>query len=381
MKRITFNVNDFAPVINKALGIITGGASLNILNDLFIRSKNGEYAIIRASDGDAWITQKAALVKQEDFEEVCFAVNAKDFASVLNTLSGNVVTIVIDEETSTLIGSYGNGEFQLPFDDASVYPSPVGGGDEWNRLNISADKILSAIDNVKFATSNSEVHKVLNGIRFNILDSGIETSATDLVMISVYHDTTVDTNDSRGGFTLPTKAANLLSKMLRDIQDDVTISYNDRVVMFENELFKIVSRLQDGNFPACRKVIKRTSKISVTVCRKDILNALRRVLPMSDTASQVVKFAFTDELLTISSEDVLFSKAAKEKVKCDYKGEPFVIGLKGTLIQTMLSVVGYENIVINLEEPSVPAIITPETNEEGVEHTMLLAPIQLFSNV
>lgn len=381
MKSIRFNVSDFMPVVNKALGVVNGKASLNILNDLIIKSKGGENAVVKASDGEIWLTQKATLVKVEDFEEVCFAVNARDFASVLGTLAGNVVTITLDEESNTITGEYVNGEFKLPYDDPSQFPSAIVGEEECSRLSIGADRVLCAIDNVKFASSTSEVHKVLNGVRFNVLDSGIETEATDMIMMSVYYDTTVGTGDTRGGFTLPNKATNLLSKILCDVENDITVSYNGRVVMFENESFKIVSRLQEGNFPSCSRVVKRKCSMHVTVCRKDVQNALKRVIPMSNTASQTIKFCFETGVLTLSSEDVMFSKAAKEQVKCDYDGERFVIGLKGSLISGMLSVVDYENIIIGLEAPKQPAIITPETSDEGIEHIMLLMPIQLNENV
>lgn len=375
MKRITFNVKDFTPVVNKAMGVINGKGSLNIFNDLVIKSKNGEHAIIRSSDGEVWITQRAELVKQEDFEEVCFAVNASDFVSILKTLAGNVVTITVDEETQTIVGTYENGDFRLPYDDASVFPMPSDGTEKCSRLSVGAQKILSAIDNTRFAASTSEVHKVLNGIRFNMTGSGIEAEATDMVVMSVYTDTTVDVSDLNGGFTLPHKTANVVSRMLADVQDDIVVSYNDRVVIFENESFKMVSRLQEGVFPQCSRVIRPVSDIMVTVCKKDLQNALRRVIPMSDTASQVILFSFEGNFLTISAEDVVFSKAGKEKVKCDYDGERFDIGFKGSRIAEMLSVVDYENVVFGLESSQKPAMVTPEVNDDGLVHSMLLMPV------
>lgn len=377
MKRITFNVKDFTPVVNKAMGVINGKGSLSIFNDLVIKSKNGENAIIRSSDGEVWITQRAELVKQDDFEEVCFAVNAGDFASILKTLAGNVVTITIDEGSQTIVGTYENGDFRLPYDDASVFPLPSDGSEQCSRLSVGAQKILSAIDNTRFAASTSEVHKVLNGIRFNMTGSGIETEATDMVVMSVYTDTTVDVSDLNGGFTLPNKTANVVSRMLADVQDDVVVSYNDRVVIFENESFKMVSRLQEGSFPQCSRVIRPDSEIMVTICKKDLQNALRRVIPMSDTASQVILFTFENNCLTISAEDVVFSKAGKEKVKCNYDGERFCIGFKGSRIAEMLSVVDYENVVFGMESPKKPAMVTPEVNNDGIVHSMLLMPVAI----
>ena len=86
--------------------------------------------------------------------------------------------------------------------------------------------------------------------------------------------------------------------------------------------------------------------------------------------------------MIITAEDVDYSNDARERLACEYEGEPMEIGFNARFLLEMISNLDSENIVMQLSHPSRAGIITPviddENNKEDI--LMLVMPVMLANS-
>jgi DNA polymerase-3 subunit beta len=81
--------------------------------------------------------------------------------------------------------------------------------------------------------------------------------------------------------------------------------------------------------------------------------------------------------VTVSAEDVDFGSEAREKLPCEYGGDPLEIGFNSTYIIDILSHVDTEDVVFLFSTPTRAAIVQPSQQNEGEDLVMLVMPVRL----
>ena len=136
-------------------------------------------------------------------------------------------------------------------------------------------------------------------------------------------------------------------------------------------------RLIDGRYPNYNSVIPANNPCEVTVDRKGLQSALRRVLPFASESSQLIRFRIEPGRFEVSSEDIDFSTSAKEQLACEYTGSSMSIGFKGSSLMEILSNLTSDNIILQLADPSRAGIIVPAEQPEDEDVLMLIMPMLL----
>ena len=124
-------------------------------------------------------------------------------------------------------------------------------------------------------------------------------------------------------------------------------------------------------------MIPTNNPCQVTVDRKALQSALRRVLPFASESSQLIRFHIEMGRFEVSSEDIDFSTSAKEQLSCDYAGSPMSIGFKGSSLMEILGNLTSDNIILQLADPSRAGIIVPAEQPENEDVLMLIMPMLL----
>ena len=115
----------------------------------------------------------------------------------------------------------------------------------------------------------------------------------------------------------------------------------------------------------------------MTIDRKVLISALRRVLPFASESSQLVRLHLETGKLEISSEDIDFSTSAKEDIVCSYDGATMNIGFKGSSLNDILNNLQSEEVVLQLADPSRPCLIIPSQQPDDTDVLMLIMPMLL----
>ena len=107
------------------------------------------------------------------------------------------------------------------------------------------------------------------------------------------------------------------------------------------------------------------------VCRR--IESLKRVSILSSEKARGVKFHFAEDLLELSSYNPDFGEA-KEEFSVDYKGEDITVGFNYRFILEVLSILGSEEILFEMEDGVSPAIIRPGND---TQHTCVVMPMRI----
>lgn len=109
-------------------------------------------------------------------------------------------------------------------------------------------------------------------------------------------------------------------------------------------------RLIDGRYPNYNSVIPADNPNTLTIDRRILLSAVRRMLPFASEASELIRFHLEPGKLELSAQDIDFATNAKEQITCDYNGVMMDIGFKGSSIIEILTNIECDNVVVLLAD-------------------------------
>lgn len=385
MKQIKFSVDDFLSNLTSAFSVVSNKPTMPILANVRIETKtdaNGAfYAELVTSDGETCLQIQTPLIEAEDGITLC--VDAKSLLQALRNLSGKEIDMEVNEESHLINCKYDKGHFQLPYVDVEEFPEIVKiNTNEAFVKKIQARRLQVAIEKAGFAVANDELRPVMNGVHFDFFKDGMVSVATDSRKLVMYKDLTLASGEIENvqGFTMPQKPChtlmNLLAKYTTD-NSDVALAFNERSFAIKNDVFKMTTTLIEGKFPNYERVIPKNNEKVVIINRNDFIYAVKRVMPMGNSVNELCALDFSLGVMTIRTEDIDFSKAAKESVDCDYASEPLTIGFKGSNLLQVLQNISGEEVKLLMNTSQAACVVKEATDIEGTEYTSLLMPMAI----
>ena len=337
--KFSFSVKDFVTALSNVCSVVAAKNSMPILDTVCVSVVDASEmgCLLMASDGEMWLSVRTGLLKGD--VGLRFCVNAVDFLKILRNLGDVDVDCDVDLSKSTLKCVYDTGYFTLPCLPAVEYPQPpVLSNDVIGDIQLVAGDFNRCINAVRFCVADETLRPTLNGVNVSFSDTGITTAATDGNRLARYYDANI-VSGRDFSFILPRKAVAALSSLAPD--KEIHLRIDGRTIDVECYSFGMTARLIEGRYPNYNSVIPSTHEISVVLDKSTVLTALKRVVPLGNTTSQLVTFAFSREGLEIEAKDIDFNKSGQESVFCEYDADDIVIGFKGSaLIDVFTNIVG-----------------------------------------
>lgn len=377
MAKLKFNVDEVLPRLSQVVSVVNAKSPIPILGNVVFQTRQDYGLTVTTSDSETWLTIKTPCLEFD--EPMTFCVLAQDIFKVLSNLKGKEVEMVLDPETHTVQGTYKKGHFSLPYEGATEYPRPAMDMDDATQMELNAANMLRALDKASFAIANEKLRPIMNGVHFDFMPEYMVAVATDGQKLAKHIDKTVKTGETdesvARGFTLPRKPVTLLIGLLNGCDTNVNLMFTDKCVSVGNGDFKLLTRLLEGKYPQYDRVIPTDNTVETIVNKNELTDALKRVLPMGNASSELVKMAFTMGNVTISAEDFNFSKSADESLDCDFASQELTIGFNGGYLSEVLQNIDGDNVKICLKEPSRAGLFKPTDVDETEEYVSLLMPI------
>lgn len=372
--RFTVSSSALSSKLNMLAKVIGSKNSLPILDCFLFQVANGEMSIT-ASDSDNVIKSTLALTDHDGEGEFC--VPNRVILDALKELPEQPLHFDVDAagEAVAIKIVYQNGLYNFTGQSAEEYPRTQSMNDACTTVSMPTEMLINNISRSLFATANDELRPVMNGIYFDLTADALAIVASDGHKLVRSKNFTIK-SESPSAFNLPKKPASLLKNILSKDGDDAIIKFDDRSaeIRFTDGVMRC--RLIDGRYPNYNSVIPNNPN-EVTVDRRGLQSALRRVLPFASESSQLIRFHIESGRFEVSSEDIDFSTSAKEQLSCEYNGSPISIGFKGSSLMEILSNLTSDNIIIQLADPSRAGIIVPAEQPENEDILMLIMPMLL----
>ena len=372
--RFTVSSSALSSKLNMLAKVIGSKNSLPILDCFLFQVANGEMSIT-ASDSDNVIKSTLALTDHDGEGEFC--VPNRVILDALKELPEQPLHFDVDTagEAVAIKIVYQNGLYNFTGQSAEEYPRTQSMNDACTTVSLPTEMLINNISRSLFATANDELRPVMNGIYFDLTADALAIVASDGHKLVRSKNFTIK-SESPSAFNLPKKPASLLKNILSKDGDDAIIKFDDRSAEIQFTDGVMRCRLIDGRYPNDNSVIPNNPN-EVTVDRRGLQSALRRVLPFASESSQLIRFHIESGRFEVSSEDIDFSTSAKEQLSCEYNGSPISIGFKGSSLMEILSNLTSDNIIIQLADPSRAGIIVPAEQPENEDILMLIMPMLL----
>lgn len=372
--RFTVSSSALSSKLNMLAKVIGSKNSLPILDCFLFQVANGEMSIT-ASDSDNVIKSTLALTDHDGEGEFC--VPNRVILDALKELPEQPLHFDVDAagEAVAIKIVYQNGLYNFTGQSAEEYPRTQSMNYACTTVSLPTEMLINNISRSLFATANDELRPVMNGIYFDLTADALAIVASDGHKLVRSKNFTIK-SESPSAFNLPKKPASLLKNILSKDGDDAIIKFDDRSAEIQFTDGVMRCRLIDGRYPNYNSVIPNNPN-EVTVDRRGLQSALRRVLPFASESSQLIRFHIESGRFEVSSEDIDFSTSAKEQLSCEYNGSPISIGFKGSSLMEILSNLTSDNIIIQLADPSRAGIIVPAEQPENEDILMLIMPMLL----
>ena len=371
--RFSLSSTALSSKLNILSKVISPKNSISILECFLFEIKDGKLTLT-ASDNTNMMNCTMDLIEYDS--DGSFCVPNRIMLTSVKELAEQPIVFDVNLEDNSIKMNYMNGSYRIFGQSANEYPRMKGLEGEATSTVLPSEVLINNINRTLFATAQDELRMVMNGLYFDLKEDYMAIVASDghkLVRNRIYGCKT----ETPASFILPKKPATLLRTVLAADGSDVTIRFNqsNAEVIYNDGMLSC--RLIEGKYPNYNSVIPQDNPNRLTIDRKALISALRRVMPFASESTQLVKLRIANNSLEINSEDIEFATSARENVVCEYGGVPMSIGFKGSALYEICNNLTSDEIVIELADPGRAGIISPAQQPEGEDVLMLIMPMLL----
>lgn len=260
----------------------------------------------------------------------------------------------------------------------------------------SSGDLLSLVSRTMFATARETSRYAINGVLMKRDGKKLEMVATDGRRLALSRTSISGGAKEAGGAVsciVPTKALNILQKLVRDDDDPVRIAVTDSRIFFafedaasgggggvEGKKGKggdaaadkgssaravLTSSLVEGAFPPYEDVIPKDQDKKITASRDTLGSAVRKASVLTNEESRGVRMAFTkgDKRLKLSSRAPEMGESEISVDLASYEGEDIEISFNPAFIADVLKVVPDPEVIVELKAPNKPGLIKTSTGD------------------
>lgn len=370
--RFTLSSSTLASKLGTLAKVINSKNSLSILDCFLFEIGDGQMTVTASDNANL---MKCILPLYECDGTGAFCLTSRLILEAMKDLPEQPLTFELDEATNNLRILYQGGSFRLTAQSADEYPRMHALEGGYTETTLTAGCVAENIQRTLFATANEELRMVMNGIFFDLREDALNIVASDGHKM-VRNMILTSKSEVSASFILPKKPAGLLRNVLStDDETPVTIKFDTQNAEIQFEDGVLLCRLIEGRYPNYASVIPSDNPNIVTIDRKGLLNALRRVLHFASESTMLVKVRMTQNNMELNAQDIDFSTEAKEDVVCEYGGVPMTIGFKGSVLVEILNNLNSDEVIIELGDPSRAGVIRPADQPDGTDVLMLIMPM------
>ena len=350
--------------MNIVMKAIPGKTTMMILECVVIEVKDNQIKLI-ANDIQLGIE---TLIEGEIKQEGSVAVGAKVFFEIIRKLPSDNVSITVDEAYHMNI-SCGKAKFNIMAKATEEFPYLPNIVKDKN-VNISQFTLKDIIRQTVFSISDNENAKVMTGELFEIHDSELKVVSLDGHRISIRK---VKLNQSYDDVSviIPGKTLIEISKIINGgMDDEVSIFFTDKHVLFEFEDTIVLSRLIEGEYYKIDKMLSTDYETKVTVNKREMLDCIdRSTLLLKESDKKPVIIDVQDDYMKFAMNSAIGSM--DEDIDASKEGKDILIGFNPRFLMDALRVIDEDEITMYMINPKAPCFI----RDQEESYIYLILPV------
>lgn len=282
-------------------------------SELSISSTNGEMLL----ENKVWLSDNTG--------SFVFTAPSKVLYNFLRNVQSKEVKITLVDNNIVEIQYQKSNKIKLSTLDYSTWPLP-NLDQKWTTFSIKSTDLLNGLQTVKTSILNRDLRQILSGICIEAKNDMLHYVATDLHKLSYQMQQLKDV--SLAPTVIPRKFANVMTNILRDMDQEVVCKISDTHVVCTIGEVSIVSRLLSGHFPNYQGVVPANKHTGHLTCNTESIKlALSRIVCLMDETSKSIALDLSPDTIQLTTSNVLGS--ANEQIHGTYVGQPIHLKLNG----------------------------------------------------
>ena len=359
--KFTTEKNEIVDALQMGASIAERRQTIPILANLRIVARDGKVEITAT---DLEIQIKTLTEVKKVIEEGEITVSARKMSELCRSLPDNEA-LEFDLNNGKLTVSSKN--FHADFATISALDFPeLEIKEETNSLSISSSALQRLLNKTAFCMASQDVRYYLNGLLVEYKGGEVNAVATDghrLALATSPLDKTITIDGERQ--ILPRKAVLELSKILRQENEDIKITFGNSSLSIQDENLDFSTKLIDGKFPDYEKVLPSGDPNSLEVSKESLQSALSRASVLSNEKYRGVRFALDKNTLKLTANNPE-KESAEELLDVNYNGNPMEIGFNIGYLLDVLGTIETDNVELNFYGEESSCLIREPGNQAEV---------------
>ena len=359
--KFTTEKNEIVDALQMGASIAERRQTIPILANLRIVAKEGKIEITAT---DLEIQIKTLTEVKKVVEEGEITVSARKMSELCRSLPDKEA-LEFDLNNGKLTVSSKN--FHAEFATISALDFPeLEIKEETNSLSISSSALQRLLNKTAFCMASQDVRYYLNGLLVEYKGGEVNAVATDghrLALATSPLDKTITIDGERQ--ILPRKAVLELSKILRQENEDIKITFGNSSLSIQDKNLDFSTKLIDGKFPDYEKVLPSGDPNSLEVSKESLQSALSRASVLSNEKYRGVRFALDKNTLKLTANNPE-KESAEELLDVNYNGNPMEIGFNIGYLLDVLGTIETDNVELNFYGEESSCLIREPGNQAEV---------------
>ena len=157
----------------------------------------------------------------------------------------------------------------------------------------------------------------------------------------------------------------LIQELLKVEFDKISLSIDENKIVFKLDNYIFIGNLIDMSLIPYEKLIPERYEISIELKVSELKDKLNRIQTMCDSESNKVIFSFTQNMVDIRTENVVFGEG-NENIVIDYNNSNISISLNNKFILDVLNVVETDIIIMSIVDMTSVVSIREKDNNNYI---------------
>jgi DNA polymerase-3 subunit beta len=358
---LSIDRNELLRGLARVQSIIERRTNMPILSTVLLKT-SGSAIDLSATDLEIGYQQRMPAEVSKDGS---LAISGRKLFEILKESKGEVFSMK-EKENQWVSMSDGVATFDLacmPADEFPVLAEPEG----VSMIELEGALVTEMIGKTIYAVTMEEVGFKLSGVFTQKIDQDGKTFlrmvATDGHRLSLIDKRVngIELLEVGQGVMIPKKAMTELSKFSAD-GGMVHLGFRHNYCVAKRENGMLIIRLLESRFPDYSTVIPKQMAFSIVVNRFTLLDAMRKMLILSDERSRAVRIALENDRMELVSTNPDLGEA-RETISIKYEGERLEVGFNARYFVDILQSMESEEVDLGFVDNSKPCLLTGNVDE------------------
>jgi len=323
--KVIFEKSELLTALIPAAGVVPGHNTAAATDGILFECPGEDPGTCRISAYDMEKGVRTSI-NAKIMDEGKFILNTQKILQIVRSLPDGNIEIDIDADFKAKISS-GSSSFEIMGIDGADFPGlPLLSGDR--NYTLTGTKIRSIISKTMIYANPNDTRPAFTGVFFKIENGVMTVVGCDGNRMAICEEELGDgVPDAR--MLIPVKILSEILKVIKDTDDEVTISLARKHVIFNIDGVLYFTRLIDTEYLDYYRILPKSFETEVFIISNDLRSALDRASIITEgklggNTTTYVRFDVVDGCIKISSSST--SGSIYEEIPSSKNGNDITIG-------------------------------------------------------